>query len=73
MIESLLVLVVLVVVAYLIVKNYHPALSLIIGALVLLACAWMLGHPIYPAGEGIVSLNFKKISNNPKPVPSPAG
>ncbi|EGG54442.1 transporter, anaerobic C4-dicarboxylate uptake C family [Enterococcus faecalis TX1467] len=22
------------------------------GALVLLACAWMLGHPIYPAGEG---------------------
>ena len=52
MIESLLVLVVLVVVAYLIVKNYHPALSLIIGALVLLACAWMLGHPIYPAGEG---------------------
>ncbi|GMC10900.1 MULTISPECIES: C4-dicarboxylate transporter DcuC [Enterococcus] len=52
MTESLLVLVVLVVVAYLIVKNYHPALSLIIGALVLLACAWMLGHPIYPAGEG---------------------
>ncbi|MGM0020795.1 C4-dicarboxylate anaerobic carrier [Enterococcus sp. DIV0609] len=52
MIESLLVLVVLVVVAYLIVKNYHPALSLIIGALVLLACAWMLGHPIYPEGEG---------------------
>ncbi|WP_458190710.1 C4-dicarboxylate transporter DcuC [Enterococcus faecalis] len=52
MIESLLVLVVLVVVAYLIVKNYHPVLSLIIGALVLLACAWMLGHPIYPAGEG---------------------
>lgn len=52
MIESLLVLVVLVVVAYLIVKNYHSALSLIIGALVLLACAWMLGHPIYPAGEG---------------------
>ncbi|EGO2628231.1 C4-dicarboxylate ABC transporter [Enterococcus faecalis] len=52
MIESLLVLVVLVVVAYLIVKNYHPALSLIIGALVLLACAWMLGHPIYSAGEG---------------------
>ncbi|WP_429157499.1 C4-dicarboxylate transporter DcuC [Enterococcus faecalis] len=52
MIESLLVLVVLVVVAYLIVKNYHPALSLIIGALVLLAYAWMLGHPIYPAGEG---------------------
>ena len=52
MIESLLVMVVLVVVAYLIVKNYHPALSLIIGALVLLACAWMLGHPIYPAGEG---------------------
>lgn len=52
MIESLLVLVVLVVVAYLIVKNYHPALSLIIGALVLLACTWMLGHPIYPAGEG---------------------
>ncbi|EML0380320.1 C4-dicarboxylate transporter DcuC [Enterococcus faecalis] len=52
MIESLLVLVVLVVVAYLIVKNYHPALSLIIGVLVLLACAWMLGHPIYPAGEG---------------------
>lgn len=52
MIESLLVLVVLVAVAYLIVKNYHPALSLIIGALVLLACVWMLGHPIYPAGEG---------------------
>ena len=52
MIESLLVLVVLVVLSYLIVKNYNPGLSLIIGALVLLACAWMLGHPIYPAGEG---------------------
>ncbi|HAP4282409.1 TPA: C4-dicarboxylate ABC transporter [Enterococcus faecalis] len=67
MIESLLVLVVLVVVAYLIVKNYHPALSLIIGALVLLACAWMLGHPIYPAGEGTgfglfdIFLKFKDI------------
>ena len=51
MIESLLVLVVLVVVAYLIVKIIIPH-SAIIGALVLLACAWMLGHPIYPAGEG---------------------
>ena len=50
MIESLLVLVVLVVVAYLIVKlssrtqfNYWCACSA--------ACAWMLGHPIYPAGK----------------------
>ncbi|MGK0551288.1 C4-dicarboxylate transporter DcuC [Enterococcus faecalis] len=52
MIESLVVLVVLIVVAYLIIKNYHPALSLITGALVLLLCAVLLGHPLYPAGEG---------------------
>lgn len=52
MIESLLVLVVLAIVAYLIIKNYHPALSLIAGALVLLLCAVLLGHSLYPAGEG---------------------
>ncbi|MTD41428.1 C4-dicarboxylate ABC transporter [Erwinia sp. CPCC 100877] len=52
MLESLLVLVVLGVVAYLIIKNYHPALSLIAGALVLLMFAALLGHPLYPAGEG---------------------
>jgi len=52
MIESLVVLVVLIVVAYLIIKNYHPALSLITGALVLLLCAVLLGHPLYPDGEG---------------------
>ena len=51
MIESLLVLVVLVVCSLFDCKIIIP-LSLIIGALVLLACAWMLGHPIYPAGEG---------------------
>ena len=51
MIESLLVLVVLVVVAYLIVKNYHPALSLIIGACSTCMCM-DVRHPIYPAGEG---------------------
>ncbi|MBP2098565.1 C4-dicarboxylate transporter DcuC [Enterococcus rivorum] len=52
MIESLLVLVVLAIVAYLIIKNYHPALSLIAGALVLLLFAVLLGHPLYPTGEG---------------------
>ncbi|MFK4566821.1 C4-dicarboxylate transporter DcuC [Enterococcus sp. UD-01] len=52
MLESLLVLVVLGVVAYLIIKNYHPALSLITGALVLLVFAVLLGHPLYPEGEG---------------------
>lgn len=52
MIESLLVLVVLAGIAYLIIKNYHPALSLITGALVLLFFAVLLGHPLYPAGEG---------------------
>ncbi|ALS35726.1 DcuC family C4-dicarboxylate transporter [Enterococcus rotai] len=52
MIESLLVLVVLALVAYLIIKNYHPALSLISGALILLLFAVLLGHPLYPAGEG---------------------
>ncbi|MFD2308559.1 C4-dicarboxylate transporter DcuC [Enterococcus termitis] len=52
MIESLLVLVVLALVAYLIIKNYHPALSLISGALILLMFAALLGHPLYPAGEG---------------------
>jgi DcuC family C4-dicarboxylate transporter len=52
MIESLLVLVVLTVVAFLIIKNYHPALSLITGALVLLFFAVLLGHSLYPAGEG---------------------
>lgn len=52
MIEILLVLIALVVVAYLIIKKYHPALSLIICALGLLICAWLLGHPIYPQGQG---------------------
>ncbi|MGY0161737.1 C4-dicarboxylate transporter DcuC [Edwardsiella tarda] len=52
MIESLLVLMALVIVAYLIIKKYHPALSLIICALGLLVCAWLLGHPIYPQGQG---------------------
>ncbi|PZL75519.1 C4-dicarboxylate ABC transporter [Enterococcus plantarum] len=52
MIESLLVLIVLALVAYLIIKNYHPALSLISGALILLLFAVLLGHPLYPAGEG---------------------
>lgn len=52
MIESLLVIVVLVLVAYLIIKNYHPALSLISGALILLLFAVLLGHPLYPVGEG---------------------
>lgn len=51
MIESLLVLVVLALVAYLIIKNYHPALSLISGALILLLFAVLLGHPLYPAGK----------------------
>lgn len=52
MIEALLVIVVLGVVAYLIIKNYHPALSLIAGALVLLCFAVLLGHPLYPDGGG---------------------
>jgi len=52
MIESILVLLVLAGIVYLIIKNYHPALSLITGALILLLCAVLLGHPLYPAGEG---------------------
>lgn len=52
MIEVILVLAVLGVVGYLIIKNYNPALVLIVGALVLLACAVALGHPLYADGEG---------------------
>ena len=52
MIEVFLVVLVLGVVAYLIIKNYNPILTLISGGLVLLACAVILGHPLYPAGEG---------------------
>ncbi|AOA01713.1 C4-dicarboxylate transporter DcuC [Carnobacterium maltaromaticum] len=52
MIEIFLVILVLGVVAYLIIKNYNPILTLISGGLVLLACAVILGHPLYPAGEG---------------------
>uniref|UniRef100_UPI00403F598D C4-dicarboxylate transporter DcuC n=1 Tax=Candidatus Enterococcus willemsii TaxID=1857215 RepID=UPI00403F598D len=52
MVEAFLVLIVLTAVAYLIIKNYHPALSLIVGALVLLLFAVLLGYPIYPDGEG---------------------
>lgn len=50
--EILLVLAVLVVVAYLIINKYHPALSLIMGGLVLLLGAWALGHPLYAKGKG---------------------
>ncbi|MGX7048769.1 C4-dicarboxylate transporter DcuC [Pseudolactococcus piscium] len=52
MVEASLVLLVLVGVAYLIIHNYHPALSLIVGALILLTCSVVLGHPLYPKGEG---------------------
>lgn len=52
MIEALLVLIVLTAVAFLIIKNYHPALSLIVGALVLLICSVLLGHNLYPDGGG---------------------
>ena len=50
--EIILVLVVLVAIGYLIIKKYNPALSLIIGGLVLLLGAWALGHPLYDAGKG---------------------
>lgn len=52
MIEVFLVLLVLTGVAYLIIKNYHPALSLIVGALILLLCSIILGNPLYPQGKG---------------------
>ncbi|CEN28499.1 MULTISPECIES: C4-dicarboxylate transporter DcuC [Pseudolactococcus] len=52
MVEASLVLLVLIGVAYLIINNYHPALSLIVGALILLTCSVILGHPLYPKGEG---------------------
>ena len=52
MIEVFLVLLVLTGVAYLIIKNYHPALSLIVGALILLLCSIILGNPLYPQGNG---------------------
>lgn len=52
MVEITLVLIVLVGVAYLIIKNYQPALSLIVGALILMIGAIILGHPLYPKGEG---------------------
>lgn len=52
MIEAILVLAVLGMVGYLIVKKYNPALTLIMGALVLLGCSALLGHPLYPKGEG---------------------
>lgn len=52
MVEASLVLLVLIGVAYLIINNYHPALSLIVGALILLTCSVVLGHPLYPKGEG---------------------
>lgn len=52
MIESLLVLAVLGVVGYFIIKNYNPALILISGALILLVASVLMGHALYPAGEG---------------------
>ena len=52
MVEASLVLLVLIGVAYLIINNYHPALSLIVGALILLTCSVVLGHPLYPKGDG---------------------
>lgn len=52
MIEALLVIIVLIGIAYLIIKKYNPALVLISGGLILLICAWALGHPLYPKGEG---------------------
>ncbi|MGY3777803.1 C4-dicarboxylate transporter DcuC [Isobaculum melis] len=52
MVESLLVLVVLGIVGYFIIKNYNPALILISGALILLVASVVMGHALYPAGEG---------------------
>ncbi|MDQ0360373.1 C4-dicarboxylate transporter DcuC [Breznakia pachnodae] len=52
MIEALLVIVVMGVVGYLIVKNYNPTFVLISAGLILLACATLLGHALYPEGEG---------------------
>jgi len=52
MIEAILVLIVLGFVGYFIIKKYNPALTLIMGALVLLAAAILLNKPLYEAGEG---------------------
>ncbi len=52
MIEAVLVLVVLGIVGYLIIKKYHPALTLLMGAIVLLLCSILLGNSLYPKGEG---------------------
>ena len=48
--EIILVVVALAAVGFLIIKKYNPALSLIIGGLVLLLGAWALGHPLYEEG-----------------------
>ncbi len=51
-VEIILVIAALVAVGFLIIKKYNPALSLIIGGLVLLVGAWALGHPLYDDGAG---------------------
>lgn len=50
--EIILVVVALAAVGFLIIKKYNPALSLIIGGLVLLLGAWAMGHPLYEDGAG---------------------
>lgn len=52
MFEAILVLLVLIVVGYMIIKGYNPAITLIIGAVVLLLTSVVLGNPLYEVGEG---------------------
>lgn len=52
MVEAIIVLLVLGVAGFFIIKNYNPAVILIVGGIVLLALAAALGHPLYGEGEG---------------------
>lgn len=52
MLEAIIVVLVLGIAGYFIIKNYNPAVILISGGIILLAAAALLGHPLYPEGEG---------------------
>ena len=52
MFEAIIVLVVLGLAGFFIIKKYHPALVLIIGAILLLGISVLLGNPLFAEGEG---------------------
>lgn len=67
MLEAILVLLALVVVGYMIIKGYNPAITLIIGAVGLLLASILLGNSLYEVGEGTglaffdIFLKFKDV------------